>query len=275
MSSATSIDATNEPFVWDPDRDEPLAAQEHSDTIDSLHYPLRSRLAGPGCYVARDLRVYRDLSDLRHFRAPDVLVALGVPDRVRRRYVIAEEGKAPDLVIEVLSEETADEDLGPKRTWYRESGVREYVLVDPLGRFPRQPRLQCWRFGDGAAEHVVAGAHEVLPSSLIRFGWVVSQRDGWVHVVDLDDGSEFPLFNELELRVRLAMIERLNLEAALDAAKEQAQTATQQASEAAEQTRAAAARAQAAEQRAEAEAALRRRLEEELARLRRRSGEQG
>lgn len=303
MSSATSIDAANEPFVYDPDRDEPLAAQEHSDTIDNLHYPLRSRLPGPRCYVARDLRVYRDLNDLRHYCAPDVLVALGVPDRVRRRYVIAQEGKAPDLVIEVLSEETMGEDLGPKRDWYQESGVREYVIVDPLGRFSKQPRLQLWRFGPDASEHIVAGNHDLLRSSLVPFGWVVSWRDGWVHVVDLEDGAEFPLFNELELHARLAMLERTKLEAARAAAEEQAQEAMEQAqtaeahaeearelaqaaevrTQAAEvRTKAAEARAQAAaeqartaEERAAAEAALRQQLEAELERLRRLTGKQG
>ena len=37
---------------------------------------------------------------------------------------------APDLVIEVLSEDTAREDLGRKRDEYEALGVAEYVLLD-------------------------------------------------------------------------------------------------------------------------------------------------
>jgi Uma2 family endonuclease len=40
----------------------------------------------------------------------------------------------PDLVVEVLSLATRDNDLGPKRRQYLQSGVRELWLVDPVAR---------------------------------------------------------------------------------------------------------------------------------------------
>lgn len=43
-----------------------------------------------------------------------------------------EEGKAPDLVIEVLSPSTAERDKGEKKQIYQNNiGVREYVWYDP------------------------------------------------------------------------------------------------------------------------------------------------
>jgi Uma2 family endonuclease len=41
---------------------------------------------------------------------------------------------APDLVIEVLSPSTARRDLGEKLKLYAESGIREYWVVDPVGK---------------------------------------------------------------------------------------------------------------------------------------------
>jgi len=40
----------------------------------------------------------------------------------------------PDLIVEVLSPATRDNDLGPKRRQYLEAGVRELWLVDPRDR---------------------------------------------------------------------------------------------------------------------------------------------
>ena len=40
----------------------------------------------------------------------------------------------PDLVVEVLSPATRDNDLGAKRSLYLSAGVRELWLIDPAGR---------------------------------------------------------------------------------------------------------------------------------------------
>jgi Uma2 family endonuclease len=37
----------------------------------------------------------------------------------------------PDLVVEILSRSTRENDLGPKRRVYMEGGVRELWLIDP------------------------------------------------------------------------------------------------------------------------------------------------
>ncbi|MGI8915665.1 MAG: Uma2 family endonuclease [Chloroflexota bacterium] len=98
-----TLDWPAEALFDSEEQDEPLAGQDHRDTIDSLSYPLRGRLADPGCYVAAELRVHRDPHDLHDYKEPDILVALGVADAVRPYYYLWLEGKAPDLVIEVLS----------------------------------------------------------------------------------------------------------------------------------------------------------------------------
>ncbi len=225
----------------DEEQDEPLAAQEHGLTIDNLHYPLYARLCGPTCSVAEEIRLYRDAEGVRRqdYCAPDVLVALGVPDRVRPRYVIAEEGKAPDLVIEVLSDSSLDNgDLERKRDWYRREGVREYVVVDPLGKFAPEPRLQAWRFRDASGRarpepvHVIAAPDAVLRSEVVPFGWAV--RDGWVRLVDLPTGEALPALWEVDRRLRAEMLERLALQQQMQAALDRAQAAEEQAQREAE-----------------------------------------
>lgn len=239
------------------EQDEPLAGQDHVDTIHSLSYPLRGRLAGPQCYVAAELRVHRDPTNLRDYREPDILVAFDVPDRVRPRYELWVEGKAPDLVIEVLSPSSAENgDLTEKRDWYRREGVQEYVVLDPSGAFAPEPRLQAWRLGDrpdGSADvHRVAGVGEALWSALVPFGWRVV--GDWVRAVDRATDEVFPWITDVEPRLRREVELRREAQEQARLAEERAQLAMDQATRWRE--------------RAEREAAARRALEDELARLR-------
>ena len=68
--------------------------------------------------------------------APDVLVSLGVPKRDRLSYVVADEGKPPDFVLEVASNSTWRRDYGEKRKTYEALGVREYFVYDARPRSP-------------------------------------------------------------------------------------------------------------------------------------------
>lgn len=229
---------------WPPDlfdseeQDEPLAGQDHRDTIDSLCYPLRGRLAGPDCYVAAELRVHRTPRDLRDYREPDILVAFGVPDAVRPWYYLWIEGKAPDLVIEVLSPSSIDnKDLTEKRDWYRREGVQEYVVIDPSGNFAPEPRLQAWRLGnraDGGADvHWTSDGDQPLWSELIPFGWRVV--GDWVRVVDKATGGLFPMIGDVEPALRREVALRREAEEHARRAEEQARLAEEYARLAEEQ----------------------------------------
>jgi Uma2 family endonuclease len=246
------------------EQDEPLAGQDHRDTIDSLSYPLRGRLAGPHCYVAAELRVHRDPANLHDYREPDLLVALGVADRVRPRYDLWVEGKAPDLVIEVLSPSSLEnKDLTGKRDWYRTEGVHEYVVLDPSGDFAPQPRLQAWRLGDradGTADvHRTSAGEQTLWSEVIPFGWRVV--DNWVRVVDRASGELFPLIGDVEPQLRREVELRR-------AAQEQAQIAEEQARQAEAREQLALERERLVRHALERETTARQALEAELARLR-------
>jgi Uma2 family endonuclease len=119
----------------------------------------------PLTYVSGDLLIYYERGNKRRRVDPDVFVVLGVPKRSRQNYLLWEEGKGPDLVIEVTSQSTRKEDLTTKRDLYRDTlQVSEYFLFDPLGEYLRS-QLQGFRLVDG--EYMAIRAVERrLPSEI-------------------------------------------------------------------------------------------------------------
>ena len=69
-------------------------------------------------------------------------MVFGVDDHLRRSYFVWREGKGPDLVMEIASESTVNNDTGEKRDRYAELGVSEYWRFDPTGEC-LEPPLQC------------------------------------------------------------------------------------------------------------------------------------
>ena len=76
---------------------------------------------------------YRELA-----RYPDLLVAFDVSPELYKAsngYIISEQGKPPDFVLEVASESTGDVDVGEKRDDYARLGILEYWRFDETGQF--------------------------------------------------------------------------------------------------------------------------------------------
>ena len=92
--------------------------------------------------------------------APDCLVSFGASMEVAKRrhgYVIAEQGKPPDFVLEVASESTGRRDYTVKREGYAAFGVTEYFRFDDTGgRYHDRPL---------AGDRLVDGAYEPIPTT--------------------------------------------------------------------------------------------------------------
>src|SRR6516164_2988892 len=100
------------------------------NTVACLRHFFRRRR---DVYVGGNLFLYYQKGDVSKRRAPDIMVIKGVDSRRKRRsFKIWEEKAVPRTVLEFTSDETAAEDLGPKKTLYRNLKVREYFLFDPL-----------------------------------------------------------------------------------------------------------------------------------------------
>ena len=112
--------------------------------------------------------------------SPDLMVILGAPKHMRSSYLLWEEPKAPDFVLEIASEGTYRSDLGNKRDIYEmKIGVSEYWLYDPVGDY-LDPRLQGYRLDRGhyaTARHGTGRWHPDGPQRGVGSGVApVSQR---------------------------------------------------------------------------------------------------
>ena len=102
----------------------------------------RDRRRSDDVYVAGNLLIYYEEGNPRASVAPDVFVVIGVANHDRKSYRLWDEGnKAPDVVLEITSQSTREEDQGHKRELYRRLGVKEYWQYDPTGDY-LEPVLQ-------------------------------------------------------------------------------------------------------------------------------------
>ena len=197
--------------------------------------------------------------------SPDVLIATGIPQGERENYKIWEEGKAPDLIIEVTSKSTKIRDVGFKKGLYEALGVREYLLFDPRNEYLK-PRFQVYRLEGDLYVRVLAPEKTGYVS--LSTGLEFRVVDNRLRIFDSPAGNLLLTPKEYATQARLeatraeqgaARAEREAAQARLEAARadQEAARADQEAARADQQ----AARAECEKSRAD-------RLEKELEALR-------
>lgn len=113
----------------------PMETWRHKLQMDMLLDPLYNAWSGRDFFAGGNMFVYFSPHQVRDydFRDPDVFVVLDVPYRERKSWVVWEEGKAPDVIIELLSESTAHVDKGEKKRIYQNRlRTPEYFWYDPF-----------------------------------------------------------------------------------------------------------------------------------------------
>ncbi|HVW38204.1 MAG TPA: Uma2 family endonuclease [Pirellulales bacterium] len=183
-----------------PERDGRLMGETpiHRDVLaDSVQLLQRWFAHDPQTYISGNMMLYYVRGEPAKCVSPDVFVVRGVErDKDRRTYrVWEEEGRAPELVIEVTSRSSKKEDTKEKFALYRDVlGVREYFLFDPFGEYIK-PRLKGYRLSggeylpiepvDGRLPSEVAGLHLESHGRELRFydpqqkRWVPTAMEGW------------------------------------------------------------------------------------------------
>ena len=128
-----------------------------------LHNPgyqatLRRHFGSPeSTIILGEVPVGRDLRQRRGLRVPDLLIAFGVDPATiiaHRGYSIEEWGKPPDFVLEIASENTAENDVTVKRDDYAAFGIPEYWRFDPSGGEYYGTGLAGDRLVDGAYQPI-------------------------------------------------------------------------------------------------------------------------
>jgi Uma2 family endonuclease len=143
------IDATEQTQAldWQPpapptpltfDDGEPLETNRHRIAMNALIRSVQQALSDrTNFFAGGNMFVYysRNQAMNRDFRGPDVFVVLNVDgDRERQGWVVwEEEGRYPDIIIELLSASTATVDRGVKKDLYeRVFKTSDYFVYDPF-----------------------------------------------------------------------------------------------------------------------------------------------
>lgn len=245
---------------------EPMETERHRRQMNLLIESLEVSWSDRNdFYVGGNMAIYfsETQSKKNDFRGPDVFVVLDTTRRERKSWVVwGEEGRTPDVVIELISPTTEQVDRGEKmRIYARVLKVSNYFLFDPLTGVFEGYELDLTR---RTYVPIAARPGEDLPCS--RLGLTLGVRRGSYGGIEADwlrwlDAKGEPLPSEEELSLRAREEAR--------GAQEQARSAEAQARSAEEHARSAQARAdEQARLRAEAE----RKLAEALAELARLKG---
>ena len=97
-------------------------------------------------------------------RVPDLLIAFDADPELYREnngYIVSEQGKPPDFVLEIASPSTGQEDITRKRDYYASLGIPEYWRFDETGR-SHGVRL--------AGDRLVDGEYQALPIETLEDG---------------------------------------------------------------------------------------------------------
>jgi Uma2 family endonuclease len=161
--------------------------------------------ADPAVYVSGNLLVFYRPADRRRHLSPDCFVVFGVPKHHRLNYLTWEEGKGPDVVIELTSRTTRREDVETKFALYRDVlRVKEYFLFDPFEDY-LNPSMQGFRLRAGAYQPIRPRAGR-LPSRLL--GMHLERVDSALRLWNPEAGTRLPTPEEV-IEAQQAEIARL------------------------------------------------------------------
>ena len=141
-------------------------------------------------------------------RYPDLLIAFDVNPaayEARNGYVVSEQGKPPDFILEVASRHTASDDLAGKKDYYERLGVGEYWLFDSRGEFYgftlRGYRLVGDRYQPIEVREISPGVFQGYSAAL---NVILRAEDGNLRWHDPATGEHIPTYHSQTARAETA-----------------------------------------------------------------------
>src|SRR6516225_10082457 len=129
MATAAAVPIRDHTFYIDSDGKPVGETQRHVRNFRYTLDPLDNRYAhDPNVFVAGNMFLHYVQGDGNKHVSPDIFVVFGVSKVERRSYRTWEEnGKGPDVVIELTSKSTSKEDTVTKKALYQDVlKVKEY-----------------------------------------------------------------------------------------------------------------------------------------------------
>ena len=154
-------------------------------------------------YVGMNNFLYYEQGNPRAVVAPDVYVVVGAPaSPPRDTYMLWNEPKGPDFVLEVTSKSTRGTDERRKRDVYASLGVSEYFLYDPRAEYLTPP-LQGFRLHEGEyrplpAVTVLSNRGVAVASGVLGLELRDEREARMVRLHDRATGEDLPTYEETE-----------------------------------------------------------------------------
>ena len=151
-------------------------------------------------YVSANSFLYYQQGNPRAVVAPDVFVVMGAPGHLRDSYLLWNEPKGPDFVLEVTSASTRREDERRKREVYASLGVAEYFLYDPRGEYLTPPlqgyRVRGGEYRSAPAVTVLAGRGVAMHSEVLGLELRDEREARTLRLHDPVTGQDLPTYQE-------------------------------------------------------------------------------
>ncbi len=148
----------------------------HAGLIDYLKTVLHWLFRGQACAIYDNLNFYQTRDPMEYPVAPDLAVIKDIEFRHVKSWAMSSSEPPPQVVFEILSEETWKKDLQEKPRKYTRMGVQEYFAYDPNEppiRRGTTPRLLGWRLDVQRKEMVDMVANPA--------GWLWSEHlESWL-----------------------------------------------------------------------------------------------
>ena len=220
MTTRTALGDASRPRFVLPDipekhPDDMTSAQHLSET--GLHHHLKQFLGRPETTIVSGER-YMILQPGAPMRYPDLMVAFDADPQAyldSNGYIISDQGKPPDFVLEIASKYSGKIDVTAKRDFYESLAIPEYWRFDATGEFHgvklAGDRLVGSRFEPILVAEPSHSDAETWQGFSEVLGLFLRWRDEELGFIDPATGDHIATFESLRLRA-----ERAEREAAQD-----------------------------------------------------------